>query len=114
VLGVAGPILGIVLSFMGGTGPDPELLKIQQMIEETQVMISQGFLDLERQLREMDSKGAYRFIIKDLGTLEGLTYKHINRKIPFTIANYRNPCGDDMAECGRAFTTVCNYLEDIL
>lgn len=48
VLGVAGPIIGILLSFMGGSQPDPELLKIQKMIEETQVMISQGFLDLEK------------------------------------------------------------------
>lgn len=62
----------------------------------------------------MDSKGSFRFIIGDLGILEGLTYKHITRKTPFTIANYRNPCSDDMSECGRAFTNVCNYLEDIL
>ena len=59
------------------------------MIEDTQVMISQGFSDLDNQLREMDSRGAYRFIIKDVGLLQDLANKNITRKVPFTVANYK-------------------------
>jgi hypothetical protein len=31
-LGVAGALVGFIFSFFGGSGPDPEILKLQQMI----------------------------------------------------------------------------------
>lgn len=42
-LGVAGALVGFIFSFFGsGDGPDPEILKLQQMIRETQTMIALG------------------------------------------------------------------------
>ena len=42
-LGVAGAFVGFVFSFFGeGTGPDPEIIKLQKMIGETQTLITIG------------------------------------------------------------------------
>lgn len=39
-LGVAGALVGFVFSFFGpGTGPDPEILKLQEMIRDTQTLV---------------------------------------------------------------------------
>lgn len=42
-LGVAGALVGFIFSFFGGSsGPDPEILKLQEMIKQTQTLISLG------------------------------------------------------------------------
>ena len=71
-------------------------------------------MDIDKQVRDMDANNAYRFIIGDLGILNDLTYKHLQRKVPFTREGYTNPCGSDMSKCGRAFSNVVNYFDDIL
>jgi xanthosine utilization system XapX-like protein len=39
---MAGALVGFIFSFIGGNAPDPEILKLQAMIKETQTLIVLG------------------------------------------------------------------------
>lgn len=55
-LGVAGALVGFIFSFFGsGEGPDPEILKLQEMIKETQTLITLGNQEILNAIRKLNS-----------------------------------------------------------
>ena len=54
-LGIAGALVGFIFSFFGGSGPDPEILKLQQMIKETQTLITLGNQEILNAIRRLNS-----------------------------------------------------------
>lgn len=54
-LGIAGALVGFVFSFFGGEGPDPEILKLQEMIKETQTLITLGNQEILNAIRKLNS-----------------------------------------------------------
>ena len=57
-LGIAGALVGFIFSFFGGTGPDPEILKLQEMIKETQTLITLGNQEILNAIRKLNSAEA--------------------------------------------------------
>lgn len=77
-LGVAGALVGFIFSFFGsGDGPDPEILKLQQMIRETQTMIALGNQDILNAIRKLNSDEARRQAQTSMTILETLVRKHL-------------------------------------
>ena len=55
---MVGALVGFIFSFLGGV--DPEILKIQAMIRETQSLIVLGNKEIMDAIRRLDSKEAKR------------------------------------------------------
>jgi len=112
-LGVAGALVGFVFSFFT-SGPDPEILKLQEMIKETQTLIVLGNQEVLNAIRKLDSAEAQRAAEEAKSILDSLVYKHMVLGQEYEVGNYAAlPCGTEMTLCNNAFVELSRRLDDI-
>eukprot|EP00347_Sterkiella_histriomuscorum_P003760 403363054 len=115
-LGLAGSLVGFVSSFFSsGAQPDPEILKLEQMIRETQTMITLGNEQILNAIRKLNSQQAQRKVQGAMGILDSLEMKHLISQMSYEDGSYDVlPCGPDMTLCNNAFIDLCNHMDDVL
>jgi hypothetical protein len=115
-LGIAGALVGFVFSFFGsGTGPDPEILKLQQMIRDTQTLIVQGNEEIMAAIRKLNSLEAQRSAMESINILDSLVEKHMVMELEYDVGGYDVlPCGPAMTLCNNAFVDLSKRIDDIL
>ena len=113
-LGIAGALVGFIFSFFG-TGPDPEILKLQQMIRETQTLITLGNEEILNAIRKLNSQEAQRSAMDSMGILDVLVTKHMIQNLEYDVGSYDVlPCGPSMTLCNNAFIDLARKMDDIL
>ncbi|CDW84951.1 UNKNOWN [Stylonychia lemnae] len=113
-LGIAGALVGFIFAFIG-TGPDPEILKLQEMIKETQSLVVLGNDKILSAIRKLNSQEAIRSASEAVSILDTLVNKHMSEKIEFDVGGYDVlPCGPAMTLCNNAFIDLTNKMDDIL
>eukprot|EP00347_Sterkiella_histriomuscorum_P014024 403362451 len=113
-LGIVGSLVGFIFSFFG-SGPDPEILKLQEMIKQTQTLIVLGNEEILNAIRQLNSKEAQRSAMDSMNILDVLVTKHMVDKLEYDVGGYDVlPCGQAMTLCNNAFIDLSKKLDDIL
>lgn len=113
-LGIAGALVGFIFSFFG-SGPDPEILKLQDMIKDTQTLLTLGNEQIMNAIRKLDTAEAQRQAMESMNILDTLVNKHMVQKLEYDNGGYDVlPCGYQMTLCNNAFVDLSKRMEDIL
>ena len=117
-LGLAGALVGFVFSFFEGKQPpSPEILKLQEMIKETQIQIADGNNRIENAIQQLDYDSVRRDLMMYTSTLKTLVSKHIFDQIPYELdkaTTYEVTCGATITDCNYAFKQVCTLFDELL